>query len=272
MVRRFDHPPHEAHHDPEREVADGWGIAFVRAGSFDLMVQGTHHRLTTGSVLLTHPGLSFRCSHEARCPDDVCLAVGFEPGAVAGAEDAWVRAGWAARRVPTPRLAYVQRRLAGAAEAGDGFELERWALAGLTALVADAEGAGARGHYAPRQSDLDAVSATCRAIEADPAARRSVAARARDVGLSSTRLTHGFRRYLGLSPHQYVVRWRLAAAAALLDQGRSVSDACWRSGFENLSHFCRSFQRAFGLRASLWPRLSLPERRRKVQAFLGSRA
>lgn len=236
------------------------------------MVQGTHHRLTTGSVLLTYPGLAFRCGHGGSCPDDVCLAVGFEPGAVAGVEDAWARAGWAARRVPTPRLAYVQRRLAGAVAAGDGFELERWALAGLTALVADAEGAGARGHYAPRPADLDAVGATCRAIEADPAARRSVAARARDVGLSSTRLTHGFRRYLGLSPHQYVVRWRLAAAAALLDDGRSVSDACWRSGFENLSHFCRSFQRAFGLRASLWPRIPLPERRRKVQDFLGGRA
>lgn len=240
----------------------------MRAGGFDVVVEGTRHRLTTGSVFLTHPGLAFRCRHDKRCPDDVCLTVAFEPDAVAGAETAWAWAGWAARRVPTPRLAYVGGRLAGAAGAGDGFELERWALAGLTALAADGRGAGGRGHYAPRPADLDAVTTTCRAIEADPAARRSIAARARDVGLTSTRLTHGFRRYVGLSPHQYVVRWRLAAAAELLDQGRSVSDSCWRSGFENLSHFCRGFRRAFGLRASEWRRLPLPERRRKVQAFL----
>jgi AraC-like DNA-binding protein len=66
-----------------------------------------------------------------------------------------------------------------------------------------------------------------------------------------------------------VVRWRLAAAAALLDQGLGVSESCWRSGFENLSHFCRTFQRSFGARASTWRKLPLRERRRKVQAFLG---
>ena len=35
-VNRFDHPPHEVHHDPEREVSDQWSIAFVESGSFDL--------------------------------------------------------------------------------------------------------------------------------------------------------------------------------------------------------------------------------------------
>jgi AraC-like DNA-binding protein len=116
---------------------------------------------------------------------------------------------------------------------------------------------------------VDLVVAACRAIESDPTRRESVAGRARDLGLTSTRLTHAFRRYLGISPHQYVIRHRLAASAALLDEGSSVSDSCWRSGFENLSHFCRSFQLAFGVRPSAWTRQSLPEKRRKVQAFLG---
>ena len=249
-----------------------WAIAFVRGGAFDVVVHGTRHRMVQGGVFITQPGLEFRCGHGELCPDDVCLSIGFEPGAVAGAEDAWARAGWAARRVPTPRLAGVQSRLAGAADSGDRFEMERWALAGLTALIADSRDDRSRGHYVSRRAGLDAVAATCRAIEADPAARRSVAERARQVGLTSTRLTHAFRRYLGVSPHQYVVRWRIAAAAALLDQGFGVSDSCWRSGFENLSHFCRTFQRSFGVRASMWGRLPLRERRRKVQAFLGGLA
>lgn len=151
---RFDHPPHEAHHDPEREVAGGWAIAFVRAGAFEVVLEGSRHRLVEGSVFLTHPGLEFRCGHDGPCPDDVCLTVAFEPEAIAGAE-----------------------------------------------------------------------------------------------------------------PHQYVVRLRLAAAAELLDQGRGVSDSCWRSGFENLSHFCRAFQGAMGIRASRWHGLPLRERRRKVQAL-----
>ncbi|MFN8646742.1 MAG: AraC family transcriptional regulator [Gemmatimonadales bacterium] len=271
VVRRFDHPPDLPHQDPEREVADGWGIAFVRAGAFEVEVHGARERLVAGSLFLTRPGLAFRCRHDGPCPDDVCLAIDFAPGAVAGSEDAWTRAGWAARRTPTPRLAYVQRRLAGAAAEENTFELERWALAGLTALSADGSSRGSRGPYAPRRADLEAVTAACRAIEADPAARRSIADRARAVGCTGTGLTHAFRRYLGLSPHQYVVRWRLADAAARLDAGATVSDSCWRSGFENLSHFCRTFQRAFGIRASRWRALPLPERRRKVQALLGGR-
>lgn len=221
-----------------------------------------------GSVFLTRPGLEFRCAHDGPCPADVCLALSFEPVAVTGAEHGWVRAGWVARREPTPRLAHVQRRLAGAVDAGDQFETERWALAALTALEADSRAARARGHYAVRRGEVDLVIAACRAIEADPSGQLSVAQRARDLGLTSTRLTHAFRRYLGVSPHQYVVRHRLARAAALLDQGSGVSDSCWRSGFENLSHFCRTFQRALGVRASAWRHLSLSERRRKVQAFL----
>jgi AraC-like DNA-binding protein len=268
-AHRFDHPPDQSHHDPEREVADHWGIAFVRAGRFGLTVDGKDHHLVKDSVFLPRPGLEFRCVHDACCPDDVCLALVFDPAAVAGAEHGWARAGWAALREPTPRLAYVQRRLAHAVDAGNQFETERWALAAVASLEADSQDARARGHYAVRRADIDLVIAACRAIETDPTQRRSIAQRARDLGLTSTRLTHLFRRYLGVSPHQYVVRHRLAASTALLDQGRGVSDSCWDSGFENLSHFCRSFQRAFGVRASAWSRSSLAERRRKVQAFLG---
>src|SRR5215510_10141455 len=102
--------------------------------------------------------------------------------------------------------------MAGAAVNGDQFEIERWALAALTALQADTNGPMSRGHYAARRGAVDAVVAVCRAIESDSISRRSIADRARDVGLTSTQLTHYFRRYVGASPHQYVVRWRLAVS------------------------------------------------------------
>lgn len=284
-VNRFDHPPHEAHDDPEREIAERWAIAFVRSGSFTVTLDGVRHDLVRGSVFITSPGLAFTCSHAQQCPDDVCLSMGFDAHAVADVEHAWARAGWAARVSPTPRLAYVQRRVARAADRGETFEMERWALSALSALDADAQDPGARaaraderaderarararGPYTVRRADLDAIVAACDSIDADPTRRCSVAERARDLGLTSMQLTHQFRRFLGVSPHQYVVRARLAAASALLDDGHSVSDSCWRSGFENLSHFCRQFQRAFGTRASAWSAIPLRERRRKVQALL----
>jgi AraC family transcriptional regulator len=264
-VRLFDHPRHEAHEDPDREVGGGWTINFVESGSFDVIVDGARQRLREGSVLLMRPGLEFCCDHAERFPNDVCLSVAFEPHAACEDEAAWARTRWVARETGTPRLAYVHARLGAAAATGNAFELERWGLGALTALRADGAGHNTRGPYAARGADVDAVIAVCRDVEADCVARTSIADRARRVGMTSTRLTHCFRRYLQMSPHQYVVRWRLAAATNLLDAGASVSEGCYRSGFENLSHFCRSFRRAFGVRASEWRSLPLRERRRKVQ-------
>ena len=155
--------------------------------------------------------------------------------------------------------------MADAAGNADRFQIERWALAALTALGIDTARPTARGHYAVRGADVDAVVAACRAIETDPISHRSIAARARDVGLTSTQLTHFFRRYVGASPHRYVMHWRLAAAAEFLDSGMSVSESCYRSGFENLSHFCRTFLRTFGIRASMWRTLAHGERRRRAR-------
>jgi len=250
-------------------VADRWVIAFVRAGSFDIVLDGARRQLSEGSVFLQRPGLEFRCGHTELCPTDVCVSVAFDPSAVSNAEHAWARAGWMVRTSATPRLGYVSGRMAGAESTGDRFELERWALAALTALESDTRDSTVRGRYALRRADVDAVVAICRSIETDPVSRRSIADRARDAGLTSTRLTNYFRRYLGMSPHQYVTRCRLAASTELLDSGFGVSESCYRSGFENLSHFCRTFQRTFGVRASIWRSLALHERRRKVQDLTG---
>lgn len=264
-VSRFDHPPHETHTDPDREVSSRWAVAFVREGTFTIETDSSRQNLRRGSVFATRPGLEFRCRHGESCPSDVCVSVAFSHDAVYGLEQAWHRAGWSARESATPRLAYVDRRMAKAVANRDAFEIERWALASLDALQADAGSASARGHYASRKSDVDAVIAVCRNIEANPAARRSIAERARDVGFAGTRLTYGFRRYTGLSPHQYVMRWRLVRAAECLSSGMNVSESCYRSGFENLSHFCRTFLRTFCVHASAWSLLPLRERQRKLQ-------
>jgi AraC-like DNA-binding protein len=269
-VSRFDHPPHAVHHDPDEEVAGRWALAFVVSGTFDISFGRERSRLRRGSVLLTRPGLSFRCRHHESCPTDVCLSIGFDPNVVPEVEGAWMDARWAARTAATPRLAYVARRLEDAVVGHDHFQMERWALAALPALEADTGLRGRRGPYAARGRELEAVVATCRAIEANPALQMSIANRARDVGLTGARLTRAFRRHVGASPHEYVVRWRLASATDLLDAGHSVSESCYRSGFENLSHFCRTFRHALGMRASSWRALAIGDRREKREALVGS--
>ncbi|MCC7001663.1 MAG: helix-turn-helix transcriptional regulator [Gemmatimonadaceae bacterium] len=265
-VNRFDHAPHEVHTDPDEETSTRWAVAFVHAGSFTVTHGAVRRTLRRGSVLLSRPGERFRCMHHEECPTDTCLSVSFESDAATAIESTWADAEWPAREIATPRLAYVDRRLLDAVRHADTFSVERWALATVEALRYDT--ATRRGRYAARPADVDAIVAACEAIEADPTARRSIAERARAVGLTSTRLTHSFRRYLGESPHQYVIRWRLAHAASLRSDGWNVSESCYRAGFEHLSHFSRTFQRAFGVRAADWTALSPDERRRKVQALL----
>ena len=158
--------------------------------------------------------------------------------------------------------------MAGAAVNGVQFEIERWALAALAALQADTNGPMSRGHYAARAPTSMLLLPSVVPSRRIRCSRRSIADRARDVGLTSTQLTHYFRRYVGES------RINTCAMAARgvrrsLASGLSVSETCYRSGFENLSHFCRTFQRTFCIRASAWHTLTLRERRRKVQDLTG---
>ena len=58
-----------------------------------------------------------------------------------------------------------------------------------------------------------------------------------------------FSRIVGLSPYQYVLRYRLLFAQKLLclqDVERSIADIAAESGFYDQAHFTRHFHRAFG--------------------------
>ena len=64
--------------------------------------------------------------------------------------------------------------------------------------------------------------------------------------VSSATLTRWFRKYLHTSPREYLESIRLSNAAVLLSNGRSVTDACMRSGFSDCSHFIVLFKKKFG--------------------------
>ncbi|MEK7265703.1 MAG: AraC family transcriptional regulator, partial [Pseudomonadota bacterium] len=69
---------------------------------------------------------------------------------------------------------------------------------------------------------------------------------ARAVGMSMFHFTRLFAELVGVPPHRYRLRARLAAAHAMLRDGRSVTETCYACGFNNLSHFSRSFAQAYG--------------------------
>ena len=60
-----------------------------------------------------------------------------------------------------------------------------------------------------------------------------------------------FRATAGLTPHQYVLRARLRAAAVTLATTTiSVTEVALASGFEDLSNFIRTFRTEFGVAPS----------------------
>lgn len=89
----------------------------------------------------------------------------------------------------------------------------------------------------------------CRALIDAHAAEWSglgdIAAAARLDGSSVCRL---FRRFLGVSPHQYLRRRKMAAAAAfLLERGGRVQDAAAQVGMDDPFHFSRAFRAVHGV-------------------------
>lgn len=259
----FDHPPHHFHDDPEEECAGSYALNFVERGSFELAIGKAWVRVPEGQVLVTHPGLRFRCRHEEQCPTDECLSLAVAEELVESLPSG------AAELVRQPiiesrHLAFVHRRIRTALQVGARLVAENWALHGI-AMVGKS-GSGARDPLSDRLA-LDTVLQVCEEIERDPARQRSIGEMARDAGLNSFQLTRRFQAYLGLAPHQYVLRQRLQTAASRLAEGASVTDTCYRVGFENLSHFCRTFARTLGIVPSRWRTLVPREQRHRMRAM-----
>jgi len=67
------------------------------------------------------------------------------------------------------------------------------------------------------------------------------------AGLSIWRFATVFRQQVGVSPHRYICRLRLARAQALMRQGMPVASAASEAGFYDQSHLSRHFKTVFGM-------------------------
>jgi AraC-like DNA-binding protein len=76
---------------------------------------------------------------------------------------------------------------------------------------------------------------------------------AREAGMSRSAFAARFRNSVGLSPLDYVTRWRMFRAGALLRQGtRSIAEIAIKVGYENESAFAKAFKRVTGITPGLY--------------------
>lgn len=73
------------------------------------------------------------------------------------------------------------------------------------------------------------------------------------AGVSANHFSQGFKKVTGMTPHQWLMHARVAAARDLLGQHdlslREIAAAC---GFVDQSHFTRVFSREVGLTPAVW--------------------
>ncbi len=68
------------------------------------------------------------------------------------------------------------------------------------------------------------------------------------LGITPQYLSSVFSRYMGVSFSEYLRDKRLRYAAGLLLENKyNVTEICYKCGFENLSHFLRSFKKRYGV-------------------------
>lgn len=73
------------------------------------------------------------------------------------------------------------------------------------------------------------------------------------AGLSRFYLIRIFREYTGKTPYDYLLDIRIEKARMLLAEGKlSVTDICHECGFNNMSHFIRTFKKKIGITPSMY--------------------
>lgn len=70
---------------------------------------------------------------------------------------------------------------------------------------------------------------------------------AQELHVSPQHLSALFSRYAQMSFTEYLNEKRLRFAVVSMQNGANVSEACYRSGYRNLSHFIRSFKKKYGV-------------------------
>jgi AraC family transcriptional regulator len=247
VIGRFDHPGDDCHHDLPEEVSSEHSISLVERGRFSVQIGRRTWDLRPGDLFLTYPGLAYKAHHDEAAPTDVCLSVTYLERCAE--VEHYARLARKCPALPAPnRVTYLFRTLSrNPAVATAPLAAEDVAVSVLSEVCAQRD--PSKKPFIPHQlawyaERVDAIRAR---LESHPAVPHSLISLARFVGMSPFHFARVFRELAGVPPHRYLLQVRLKTAASQLRQGASVTDACFNTGFSNLSHFIRLFRRTYGV-------------------------
>jgi len=253
---------------PYAEEHRGYSVSFVQRGSFGYHSRGASFELVAGSALVGAPGDEFMCTHEHRAGGDQCLS--FQLSAESVESIGAGRASFHSRGLPPlPELVVLGQLASAAARGHSDIGLDEIGLlfsARFVRVVSERTQRPAPCSARDRKRAVDAAHW----LEARASQAVDLASAAGEAGLSPFHFLRLFSRVLGVTPHQYLVRARLAHAAQLLsEQECPITELALEVGFADLSNFIRTFQRAIGVSPSAFRKLARGDRK-ILQAKLGA--
>ena len=231
------------------ERHDAACIAMVTQGSFQYRSPLGAAVFGAGALLLGNEGQCFECGHE-HATGDRCLSFTFAPDyletVAAGVPGARRAVFGVPHLPPLPALLHVFAAAEAARDDGDAAAFPELAL-GLAGAVLTALTGNARAAPPPSPRDERRVTAALRRIEAQAHEPLTLGELARDAATSPYHFLRTFRRLVGMTPHQFLLRTRLHRAAVRLRRTNDeIATIAFDAGFGDLSTFNRRFRRLMG--------------------------
>lgn len=255
------HGPEPPNIEPRNSICAFRGIHFVEEHSFVLRFEKRESVVDKRSVFLTEPGRLHQYSHLRGVPPDIVLSVRLSAPLLEYMRDELPAVHFADLESFVGirnDLRFLRWRLDHLPEQCRDLAADEWVIDLVVATYLNAPQAASQNFpdlqlawYAER---IDSAREQLSRRFADQHRLRALA---RSVGMSPFQFARVFRELVGFAPHQYLLNVRYRAALQMLLDGASVTNACFQSGFSNLSHFTREFKMRFGHRPSsvrTWPR------------------
>ncbi len=258
---------------PFEERHSDFRVAIVLAGSFQYRAAAGAGRvlMTPGSLLLGNVGQCFECGHEHGAGDR-CLSFGYSPAyferlaADAGMPKGRMRTNGAHgadgatrefRLLRVPPLRVLSPLLAHAAAGLHAAVAWPWEELGLqlAARAVQLASGGSVSSDAASRTPRDAEARITRVVRVIEQQLRvgdaplTLGSLASAAGLSPYHFLRTFTRMTGVTPHQYILRAKLRAAAIRVAAAANakIVDIALDSGFGDLSNFTRAFRAEFGV-------------------------
>jgi AraC-like DNA-binding protein len=228
-------------------------LSFVFRGSFAIRAGSRKLEVTPRTVFATRPGLAYRTYHEEERPTDVCLSVEYAPEFFG--EEHRDLAPTSPVVDLTNRTAYLKWRL----ERAVGQDRNEGAFEEIAAELLVSVGVAESGTKLFGERSLawyrERIEHARVLLTTSFREEHSLRSLSRTVGMSPFHFARLFRSLVGVPPGRYLLHTRLDRAYDLLRQNRSVTDACFDSGFRNLSYFVRAFRKRYRILPSSVRRL-----------------